>query len=471
MNPKDIRVRFAPSPTGHLHIGGVRTALFNWLFARHHQGTYLLRIEDTDQLRSTKAYLESQLASLRWLGLEPDEPLVFQSERLLEHAAFARNLLAEGKAYRCYCPARPADEVISDLEAGKGQLYDGTCRKLSSHPDASVPYAIRFAIPEGLKEVTFEDQIRGMIRVKREQLDDFVILRQDGWPIYNFSVVVDDHFMKVSHVIRGEDHLSNTVRQVLLFQALGYKLPLFAHLPLILGKSGGKLSKRDAAVSVEEYRARGFMGDALCNYLVRLGWSHGNQEIFSREELINHFSLEHVGKKGAIFDTQKLEWLNGIYIRQASYAQLCTAIEQMDAEKLTSLRQLWGEPALEKLVNEYKQRTLTLQDLCQQVAMFAQDPDQLDFGMLTKWWSDRVPELIGTFKGTIQQSSDWHAPDLLETAKSTCSKYDQALVVLAQSLRLGLTGSIQSPGVFELMSILGKERSIKRLDRFLNSCP
>ena len=297
-------------------------------------------------------------------------------------------LVASGKAYRCYCTPRSADEVIQDLEAGKGRLYDGRCRRRVADADgASQPYAIRFALPEDFVSVQFDDIIRGTVTVKREQLDDFVIARQDGWPTYNLGNVLDDHFMGITHVIRGEDHLSNTVKQILLYQAFDYQVPQFAHLPLILGRSGGKLSKRDAAVSVEEYRAQGFLAGALFNYLVRLGWSHGDQEVFTRDELIRYFSLDHVGKKGAVFDMDKLTWLNGVYLRDASYHDLCQAVACMDAAMLKQLRVLWSEKHLEALFGQYQQRTATLAHMINQISSFAQDPRDLDMGLLATWWS------------------------------------------------------------------------------------
>src|ERR1700733_99493 len=299
--PGSVRVRFAPSPTGHLHIGGMRSAIFNWLFARHNNGSFLLRIEDTDRERSKQEYTDSILASFAWMRIDWDEPVVIQSERAKRHQEVAQKLYAQGKAYYCICTP---EQVQDRLAAQSGfdinfMKYDGLCRN-ASHTKG----ALRFKIPDDITEVTFHDLIRDTITIGIDQLDDFILVRSDGTPMYNFVVVVDDADMKISHVIRGEEHIANTPKQILLYQACGFPLPYFAHLPMILGPDGNKLSKRDAATGVFEYKQLGYIPDPLFNYLVRLGWSHGDQEIFTREEVIQFFDLAHVGKKGAIFDQQ-----------------------------------------------------------------------------------------------------------------------------------------------------------------------
>ena len=296
-NTQHVRVRFAPSPTGHLHIGGLRAAIFNWLFARHHKGTFLLRIEDTDRERSKQEYTDAILDAFAWMGITSDEPLIIQSERINAHIVVIKKLLEEGKAYRCYCSQ---EEVLQrHVDAGGDAhfvKYDGKCRFQTSQ-DRVGEHVVRFAIPSSVQHISFDDMIRGPITVASDELDDFIIARSDYSPMYNFVVVVDDAFMKITHVIRGEDHISNTPKQILLYQACGYEIPQFAHAPNILGPSGKKLSKREAAASVLEYRTMGYLPQALCNYLVRLGWSHGDQEVFSEQELIACFSLDAVGKK------------------------------------------------------------------------------------------------------------------------------------------------------------------------------
>lgn len=465
---KPVRVRFAPSPTGHLHIGGVRTAMFNWLFARSNGGTYLLRVEDTDVQRSTKEYLASQLHSLTWTELLSDEQIVYQMERVNEHRAAADRLLEQGKAYPCFCQPRDADLVIEELEQGVGRKYEGTCRNRPfTQEDLQQPHAIRFRVPDDVTEVTFNDAIRGPITVQADQLDDFVIIRRDGTPIYNFCVVVDDIFMKITHVIRGEDHITNTVKQLLFYKALGSQEPQFAHLPLILGPSGNKLSKRDASVSVEEYKAQGFMADALINYLVRLGWAHKDQEIFTRTEMVNLFKLSDVGKKGAIFDSKKLLWLNGVYIRQSSSEQLMNAVQQMNQEIADMLAALWSNQQLTALLDQYKQRATTLVELSDGIIAFAQDPNDLDLTLITQWQTDVTKQMLQNFIDEMGRLKQIQHDSLLQAAKAVCESFTQKLVTLAQPLRLALTGSIQSPGVFELIAILGKDRSIERIKKLI----
>jgi len=464
----DIRVRFAPSPTGHLHIGGIRSAMFNWLFARHTGGKYLLRIEDTDVARSKQEYLDSQLASLRWLGLEPDEPIVYQLARGHEHIAAAKKLMEQGKAYPCFCPPKDADQVVHDLDLGIGSKYAGTCRdKTYTLEDLQQPHAIRFKIPVGLETVVFEDIILGTITVNIDQMDDFIIIRRDGTPIYNFCVVVDDIFMRITHVIRGQDHVSNTPKQVLYYHALGAQVPLFAHIPLILGPAGNKLSKRDASVSVEEYRTHGFMADALANYLVRLGWAHGDLEIFTKEEIIGLFTLDGVGKKGAIFDTKKLEWLNGVYIRKTEPQVLMDCIKSMNPESFETIKSLWTPDLLDRLLQEYKQRAVTLCEIARDITALASDPVLLDLSLLTKWHTEKTVLLVKDFLDALQSVTVLDHEQLLATAKAVCEKNQDKLVNLAQPLRLAVTGSVTSPGVFELIAVLGRERASKRITTLL----
>lgn len=464
-----VRVRFAPSPTGHLHIGGVRTALFNWLFARHHGGTYLLRVEDTDLQRSTKEFLSSQLQSLAWMNLLPDEEPVFQMQRAAEHKKAAMELMEKGLAYPCFCEPRDAQQVVQELEHGIINKYPGTCRGNEwRKEDLEKPYCIRFKLPEYCQEVVFQDVIRGSIRVTNEHLDDMVIMRRDGSATYNFCVVIDDIAMNITHVIRGEDHLTNTAKQILFYQALNATQPVFAHLPLILGKSGQKLSKRDAAVSVEQYREAGFMADALANYLVRLGWAHGDQEIFSRQELIELFSIENVGKKGSIFDMQKLEWLNGLYIRQADFPTLMQAIGHMDQAMPAKLRNIWPDQAiLENLIEQYKQRATTLKSLCVQLISFAQQPHELDMEVLAQWYTSKTPSMLQEFSTWFAQQKNIEKETALQAAKEITAAHDEKLVGLAQPLRLALTGSLQSPSVFDLITLLGKDKTLQRINALL----
>ena len=464
---KKVRVRFAPSPTGHLHVGNSRVAIFNWLYARHNNGTYLLRVEDTDVQRSTKEYLDSQLSSLEWLGLDSDEPVLYQMTRIDEHKKIIKELVAKNLAYPCFCDPEELDKKRAECrQAGKTYKYDGTCRKLKyTEDDCKKPYAIRYKVPEDCKFVEFKDLVRGKVRVDSEHLDDFIIMRRDGIPTYNFVVVVDDIYMKISHVIRGEDHISNTHKQILIYNALGAGLPKFAHLPMILGPAGNRLSKRDSAVSVREYREQGFLSDALCNYLVRLGWSHGDQEIFTRDEMIKFFDFDHVGKKGAIFDIKKLEWLNGVYLRQKNFDELLVAIKDLGNDYYQQIQELWNTDQLTFLFDQYKQRATRLLDMIHDIISLAHDPKVLNLDLIKKWNSPKTPELLKMFLDEFEklEEKDFSHDILIGLAKSVCEKLELKLVVLAQPLRLALTGKIFSPGVFDLIKALGKEKTIKRV--------
>ncbi|MCK4651037.1 glutamate--tRNA ligase [Candidatus Babeliales bacterium] len=478
----EVRVRFAPSPTGHLHVGSVRVAIFNWLFARHNNGKYLVRIEDTDQVRSKKEYVEFQLKSLKWLGLLSDESVLYQLSRIEEHKKIAKDFLEKGLAYPCFCQPSAVAAEPKKVEEFYVEQEQCNCKdKKYSEQDLQKPYAIRFRVPRDQKRIEFEDVIRGKISVDIDQINDFIILRQDGIPTYNFVVVLDDIFMKISHVIRGEDHISNTPKQIFIYKALNEKLPVFAHLPLILGPSGHRLSKRDAAVSVDEYRVQGFLPDALFNYLVRLGWSHGDQEIFTKDEMIKHFSLDNVGKKGAIFDIKKLEWLNGVYIRKLDFEGFIKAVENIENNYKEELIKFWEKEQLEELFTQYGARAIRILNMVQDIISFAKSPKVLDLNLIKKWLSKKSIGLMQSYENNIsslkkfdgsilrQAQDDRHAYGALTTselnkiAKDVCKEVDMKLVALAQPLRLALTGKIMSPGVFELMTILGKEKSLERI--------
>ncbi len=457
-------MRFAPSPTGHLHIGSVRSAIFNWLFARHHKATFLLRIEDTDIQRSTQAFLDSQLASLAWFGLMPDEPIVYQLSRQEEHLKAARRLIDEGKAYPCFCEPREADEVIHALEQGAGAKYSGKCRNIAPEErNMQKPHAIRFKLPDSLSTVTFKDVILDTVSVSTDQLDDYVIIRRDGTPIYNFCVVVDDISMKISHVIRGQDHVSNTPKQVLLYRALGEQEPLFAHIPLILGPTGAKLSKRDASVSVEEYRAQGYLAEALFNYLVRLGWSHGDDEVFTRDQLVEVFDLDHVGKKGSIFDSKKLQWLNGVYLRASSSEKLLGSLDLIDPVYRKNLEAAWSATELDALLTLYKERAVTLIELYTAVHGCAAEPTAHDVSLIAKWQTAQTPAMLQAFIDQASALAVFDHDALAACGNAVCAEFATKLVALAQPLRLALTGGTVSPGVFDIMAILGKERSLARV--------
>jgi len=463
-----VRVRFAPSPTGHLHIGSVRVALFNWLFARHNNGKFLLRIEDTDLERSKQEYTDSIFKALDWVDIKPDEPAIIQTHRLPEHTQMLNKLLAENKAYRCYCTP---EQLLERLKVTHGDdllytKYDGHCRG-KTFEDSGKPYAIRFALPSDVTEITFNDIVRGTVTFDIDQFDDFIIARSDGSPMYNFVVVVDDAFMRISHVIRGEDHISNTPKQILLYQACGYKVPQFAHLPLILGPSGERLSKRDAATSVLDYKENGYLPEALINYLVRLGWSHGDQEIFTRAELIQFFSLEQVGKKGSIFDMAKLDSVNGIYLRDISDQDLFNYIKQVyRPEYFKSLA--WSDEQIIQLIGLYKPRVKTLKELLHELTLLYNGPtDYLEADVKQHVDADTA-NYLGQLIQMLESVDTFSVDILSETGKALCTKNTIKLVKLAQPLRIALVGKAASPGVFDLAAIIGKDETIKRLRTFLS---
>ncbi len=461
-NNGSVRVRFAPSPTGHLHIGSLRTALFNYLFARHNNGIYLVRIEDTDTQRSKPEYTRSIFASLKWLDLQPDEPIVVQSNRIDEHKKIIADLVESRKAYRCYCS--PDQVMVRHQEKHPGDpfvKYDGLCRekKLNENGD----YVIRFALPKDRHEIIFDDLIRGRVTVTRDQLDDFIIARSDGRPMYNFVVVVDDAFMEITHVIRGEDHISNTPKQLLLYEACGYNVPQFAHLPLILGPSGDRLSKRDAATSVLEYTQEGYLPNALINYLVRLGWSHGDQELFTREQLIEYFALKDVGKKGAIFDLNKLQWVNSMYIKETSaqdlYAYILEYIKTDFKEKLAR----WDEQRIFDAIDAYKQRVHTLKELVDVIMHLYVGPHTFDEQAIKKWVDSETKKYVHELYIVLEQQEPFVSDQLSSAIKNMTKQLGIKFVAIAQPIRIALIGHDSGPGVFALLTILGKKESLRRI--------
>jgi glutamyl-tRNA synthetase len=469
MNTTPVRVRFAPSPTGHLHIGGLRTAIFNWLFARHHNGTFVLRIEDTDLERSKQEYTDSILGSLAWSDIQPDEPILIQSTRLDYHRAVAHELIAQGKAYRCYCTPeeileRQKAQFGADYAYGK---YDEFCRRRSMPSDTTLPHVIRFAIPEDVAEVAFHDLIRGTVTFNRDQLDDFIIIRSDGIPVYNFVVVLDDAFMRISHVIRGEEHLSNTPKQMLLYDACNYPMPLFAHLPMILGPSGEKLSKRDGATSVLEYKNMGFLPDALVNYLVRLGWAHGDQEIFTRQELITYFSLDHVGKKGSIFDQAKLDWVNSVYLKEQSSQSLYTYMQDTADINFSSLFPSWTPEQVVQAITLYKERVKTIRELVAEMTLLYQGPSEYTPSDIQRWVQPPVAGYLDLVVQKLAALPTFTVDTIADVIKQVCAECGIKLVTVAQPIRLALLGKTSSPGVFDILALLGKQASIARLQALL----
>ncbi len=460
---KSVRVRFAPSPTGHLHIGGLRTALFNWLFAKHHEGTFLLRIEDTDQERSKDEYTQAIYEAFAWVGIKSDEKPLIQSERFDIYQKVAEYLISQKKAYHCACLPEEVEArarksgFIGEYHGG----YDGFCKeRFLQKSDAT---AIRFVIPEHIQTLSWHDAIRGLISFDRDQLDDFVIIRSDGTPTYNFCVVIDDNASAITHVIRGEDHISNTPKQIALYKELGYEIPVFGHIPMILGPDGNKLSKRDGAVDVVAYRSMGYLPDALINYIARLGWAHGDQEIFNQKELVQYFTLEAVGKKPSVFDYTKLEWLNSLYMRAKTAEELISCILLSVNSEFLLMLQSWTESQRCKAVELYKERTKNLVELNAVISDFYTGPLEYVQDDIDQYVTHETSQLLTI---VIDYLKEHEINEMHDFIKNLCKDRALKLVVLAQPIRIALTGGATSPGVFDLLTLLGKDQSIKRLTLF-----
>lgn len=445
-----VRVRFAPSPTGHLHIGGLRTALFNYLFAKNKNGKFLLRVEDTDRKRSTDEYMKSQLEALSWAGITPDEEYFKQSDRLEIYKKFLDKLIYEGKAYRSYTTAEQAKERAERMRSLYGES------EAASYDDVEGDsWVIRFKIDEVGSTISFHDEIRGEVTFAREYFDDFIIARADGTPMYNFVVVVDDILMKITHIIRGEDHISNTPKQILLYKALGANVPIFAHIPLILNQEGGRLSKRDGATSVQSYRDSGYLPDALCNYLVRLGWSCGDQEIFSREDLIKIFNIADIGKKGSCFDLQKLNWVNETYIKSTDAEFLIKQIDNLTPNWSARYQDL----ALNSAINLYKERSCTLLQLRDQIDVLFAGPISIEHVGLNESDFRLLQSLALELTSTI-----WDQNNLDKCIKQFLEKNCLKMPVLGRPLRILLVGTPNAPAIIDLLLVLGKDQVLKRLN-------
>jgi glutamyl-tRNA synthetase len=478
--PSSVRVRFAPSPTGHLHVGGARTALFNWLFARHLNGTMILRIEDTDAERSRDEYTEAILAGLTWLGLdwdegpgrEPPDCPAFQSRRLPKYQQAIEKLLAEGKAYHCFCsPETLASMRAAQAEAKDHQRYDGRCRALSRDEverriAAHEPFVLRLRMNEG-HEVAWDDLTKGPLRFSSDLLDDLVIVKSDGFPTYNLAVVVDDVDMRITHVIRGEDHISNTPKQIMIYHALGAPVPTFAHIPMILGADRSRLSKRHGATSVVDYKGMGILPAAMRNYLALLGWSpEGGGELFSREDLIRLFSLERVSSHGAVFDLDKLRWMNQEYLKTLAGADLLAEARPW-LERVPGFPGEYGEEALIAMVGLFRERMKSLTELPEHVAWFFADPPEFDAkglekGMKTPGAADIVRELAG-LTGEIRPFA---AAQLEPAIRALAERRGRKAGEVIHLARLALTGRTATPGLFELMELLGSEACHRRLHAF-----
>jgi glutamyl-tRNA synthetase len=456
----EVRTRFSPSPTGSLHLGGAHTALFNWLIARHFNGAFILRIEDTDKERSKEEYVDEILEAMQWLGLDCDEGPYRQSERLAVYQEYVARLLAKGAAYYCDCPPQELEARRKEaLAKGEKPRYDGHCRDrgLKGGPNM----AVRFRNP-GRGVTHWDDQIKGPIAFENQELDDLVLMRADGIPTYNFAVVVDDLTMRVTHVIRGEDHIPNTPRQLLIYQALDAPPPFFGHMPLMLGKDRSKLSKRHGARSILLYRDQGFLPQALDNYLARLGWSHGDQEIFSREELIRYFSLDHVTKSPGVYDEERLLWLNSHYIKEMPAPDLARAVTPFLA-KIGIADPDQGY--LQRVVETLRARSKTLVEMAEAARFYFQDPRPYDDKAAQKFLTPGSAPVMRDIARRLEQMPAPTEEDLNQLFGELAAATGLKMVNLAQPVRVSLTGKTASPGIYEVISILGQEETLRRLNK------
>ena len=460
-----VRVRFAPSPTGYLHIGGVRTALFNWLYARRHQGTFILRIEDTDQERSTDDAIQAILDGMKWVGLDWDEGPFRQTERMDLYREHAMKLLEQGKAYWCVCtPDELETRRKEALAKGLTQKYDGRCRAKDVAKPAGEA-ALRFKSPqEG--ETVIDDLVKGRVVFDNAVLDDLIILRSNGYPTYNFSVVVDDALMGITHVIRGDDHLTNTPRQVPMFQALGFTVPKFGHLPMILGSDKARLSKRHGATSVLAYRDMGYLPEAVVNYLVRLGWSHGDQELFTRQELIEKFDFKHVQSSSAVFNQEKMIWVNEQYLKQSEPGHVVRSlIPFLEQAGLKEATKAVSSDWLAKLVVMVRERTKTLVEMVTWATPYFGQDVTMDEEAAKKFLTPAMAPALATLAARFEVEPVFHKEQWETIFKQVVDEMGMKMGQLAQPVRVALTGRTASPGLFEVMELLGRERTLIRLKK------
>ncbi len=460
----NVVTRFAPSPTGHLHIGGARTAIFCWLMARHFKGQFHLRIEDTDLLRSKQEYTDSILASMRWLGLSWDGELNYQTQRMDLYRKYVQKLLDTGQAYWCTCTPEEVDAMREKAkQMGLKPRYNGHCRELGHGPAEGA--CVRLKCPSEGK-IVFDDMVKGRISVDVSELDDMVIQRADGTPTYNMAVVVDDYEMGITHVIRGDDHVSNTPRQILIYRALGLKEPIFGHVPMILGQDGAKLSKRHGARAVIEYEKDGLLPQALVNYLVRLGWSHGDQEIFSLEELVELFDGTHLNPSAARFDVNKLQWLNAHYMRNLPVAELARLVQPF------VLDCGYGEIAQERLEGLcvlFRDRAKTLVELAASFKPMLAKADELEYDekVVAKQINDETKERLANLKPVLAGCSDFDGPSLEKTFNDFVAANGLTFKQIAPALRTALVGFMGGSHLHDIMAFLGREETLARIDRTL----
>lgn len=455
--------RFAPSPTGYLHVGGARTALYSWLYAKSTGGKFVLRIEDTDIERSTEEAIDAIIEGMNWLGLDWDEGPYYQTKRFDRYNDLIQQLLDEGKAYKCFMPADELDAIREkQKEAGEKPRYPGTWRDRTDHPEGQ-PFVIRFKNPlDGT--VTIKDHVRGTIEIANSELDDLIIQRSDGTPTYNFCVVVDDWDMHVSHVVRGEDHINNTPRQINILKALNAPIPEYAHVSMILGDDGKKLSKRTNAVGVMEFRDQGYLPQALLNYLVRLGWSHGDQEIFSIDEMIEHFSLDAIGQSASAFNTEKLIWLNQHYIKTMPQSEVAEHARWHFEQLGTDLSQ---GPALEKIIEIQADRVKTLKELAEISQYFYQEYEEFDEKAAKKHLRVVAKDALLLAKAKLSAITDWNPENIQAAINSTAEELEVGMGKVGMPLRVAVTGSGNSPSLDVTLNLLNSEQVAQRINKAL----
>jgi len=459
-----VRTRFAPSPTGVLHLGSVRTALFCWLYARHHKGEFVLRVEDTDKERSTRENVDAILEGLAWLGLDADEGPVHQTERYERYGEVIESWLGEGKAYHCYCTREELDQLREKQMASGGHVrYDGRCREYSKAREGVDP-VVRFKNPLS-GQVVVDDQVRGRVVFENEQLDDLIIARSDGSPTYNFSVIIDDYDMRITHVIRGDDHLNNTPRQMNMLRALGAEPPVYAHLPMILGPDGAKLSKRHGAVDIREYEAQGYLPEAMLNYLVRLGWSHGDQEIFSVDEMIELFDIADVNQSASSFNAEKLTWINQQHI-------IAAPAEKLGAVLVPFLVKAGLDPSdgpdPVDVAHGFRERAETLLHMAASARYCYEDFDVIDAKSFKKHLRPVIIEPLKAIRGRFAGLEPWGTTAIQEAIQEVADNYDLHLGKLGQPIRVAVTSGPVSPPIDVTLWLVGKERTLRRLDHAIS---
>lgn len=462
-----VRTRFAPSPTGFLHIGGARTALFSWAYAQHHAGKFILRIEDTDVARSTPEAVQAILDGMQWLGLDYDEGPYYQMQRMDQYKVMIQKMISEGTAYYCYCSKEELDALReSQMQAGLKPRYDGRWRpepgKILPTPPSDIPPVVRFKNPQ-TGVVAWDDMVKGRIEIANEELDDLIIARADGTPTYNFCVVVDDWEMGITQVIRGDDHVNNTPRQINMLKALGATIPQYAHLSMILGDDGQKLSKRHGAVSVMQYHEDGYLKAAVLNYLARLGWSHGDDEVFSMQQFCQWFDLHHITPSAAQFNTEKLNWLNAHYIKEMPLAELAVDITQRLETQGVMVQ---AAPDLLAVLALYRERANNLNQLARDIAYFYAEPQAL-VADIEKHITPEIKPVLAEFLAKLDALT-WNAEALHALMNETVAAYQLKFPKLAMPLRVMLIGIAQSPSIDQVMAILGKEKSISRIKAYLS---